>query len=79
MEQLVLDAISKQLEVKVIRRSQHGLTKGKSCSTNLVIFCDVITGSVDGQRTVDVTYLDFSKAFDTITHSGLIMKLVQDR
>jgi len=37
MEQLVLDAISKELEEKkVIRSSQHGFTKGKSCSTSLV-------------------------------------------
>jgi len=32
MEQLVLDVISKQLEEKkIIRSSQHGFTKGKSC------------------------------------------------
>ena len=31
MEQLVLDTLSKQLEKKVIRSSQHGFTKGKSC------------------------------------------------
>ena len=35
LEQLVLEAISKQLEEKkVMRSSQHGFTKGKSCSTN---------------------------------------------
>ena len=45
MEQLVLDTLSKQLEEKkVIRSSQHGLTKGKSCWTNLLAFYDVITG-----------------------------------
>jgi len=45
MEQLVLDAISKQLEEKkVIRSSQHGFTGGRSCLTNLVAFFDVITG-----------------------------------
>ena len=36
MEQLVLDAISRQLgEQEVIRSTQHGFTKGRSCSTNL--------------------------------------------
>ena len=44
LEQLVLDAISKQLEEKkVMRSSQHGFTKGKSCSTNLVASYDGIT------------------------------------
>lgn len=56
MEQLVLDAISKQLEeTKVIRNSQHGFTKGKSCSMNLAAFCDVITSWGDERRAVDVT------------------------
>ena len=75
-ETLVLDAISKQLEEKkVIRSSQHGFTKWKSCLTNLIALYDVITGWVDGRRTVGVVYLDFSKVFDTISQNILIMKL----
>jgi len=41
MEQLVLDTLSKQLkDKKVIRSTQHGFTKGKSCLTKLVAFYD---------------------------------------
>ena len=62
MEQiLVLDAISKQLEEKVIRSSQDGFTKGKSCLTNFVASYDGITSWIDGRIAVDVIYPDFSK------------------
>jgi len=73
MEQLILRVISKQVEEKkVIRSSQHGFTKGKSCLTNLIAFYDGMTGWVDEGRAVDVVYLDFSKAFDTVSQDILL-------
>ena len=58
-----------------IRPSQHGFTNGRSCLTNLISFYDKVTCLVDEGKAVDVVYLDYSKALDTVPHNIPVEKL----
>ena len=76
MEAIIKDAIVDHLrEHELIKGSQHGFCKGRSCLTNLLTFLEHITKYVDEGYPVDVVYLDFSKAFDRVPHARLVNKL----
>jgi ribonucleases P/MRP protein subunit RPP40 len=59
----------------LLNQTQHGFMKDRSCQTNLLEFMDMVTQAVDEGKPVDAVYLDFSKAFDKISHPKLMQKL----
>jgi len=76
MESMIRDDITQHLEAnKLIKNSQHGFMKGRSCATNLLEFLEKATTVVDGGGSFDVIYLDFAKAFDKVPRHRLMKKV----
>ena len=59
---------------KLIRESQHGFMRGRSCLTNLLEYLEEMTKLLDSGKSVDIVYLDFAKAFDKVPIKRLISK-----
>lgn len=76
METVIRDKMIEHLESNgLLRNSQHGFRKGRSCMSNLLEFLDFVTQCTDGKSNVDAIYLDFAKAFDKVPHRRLLRKL----
>jgi len=58
-------------EWEVMQDNQHGLTKGKSCLTNIVAFYDCITASTDK----GIAFQIFNLYSDMVFHNLLLSKL----
>ena len=72
MESLLKDVIVEHLnENNLIFSSQHGFVKNRSCLTNLLEYLETLQDLVDKGNSVDVAYLDFSKAFDKVHQKRL--------
>ena len=73
MESCIKEEIVQHLDRhQLIRKSQDGFVKGRSCTTNLLEFLETATKTVDDGGNMDVIYLDFSKAFDTVPSARLL-------
>ena len=76
MESIVKDQMSDYLLRRgLISRHQHGFICGKSTCTQLLESIQDWSLSLRCGNSVDVVYIDFSRAFDSIVHSKLLAKL----
>ena len=76
MEHIICDTILDHLNTyNIINPTQHGFRSGLSCQTQLMLLVEEILRTMDQHYQVDLIMLDFSKAFDTVAHNKLLLKL----
>ena len=76
LERIIVDEITCHLKNNTLScEQQHGFTHGKSTVTNLIVALDQWTETLSHNLPVDVLFLDYAKAFDTVPHSRLITQL----
>ena len=76
LEHIICRHILSHLEHhKILTPLQHGFRSGHSCESQLIITMNDILSMYDQRKQIDMVILDFSKAFDTIPHNKLLLKL----
>ena len=67
MESLLTDELSQYLEsTSLLSKVQHDFLQGRSCLTNLLETFEAWTTVLDEGHGIDVIYLDYRKAIDTV-------------
>ena len=76
LEQFVFDHLNIFLnENIVLSPHQFGFRKNHSVTHQLLLFLSNVHESLNHYSSCDVIYLDFKKAFDTVPHNELLLKL----
>ena len=63
------------VENRLINEAQHGFLKGLSTTSNLLYCINDWTLSLQNRHGVTIIYIDFAKAFDTVSHEKLLYRL----
>jgi len=78
MEHIIYHSVMFHLEQNnILNPLQHGFRSEHSCTTytQLLTVIEELAKSLDDRKQVDVLFLDFAKAFDTVPHQSLLLKL----
>ena len=76
MESIIKDVIiTYLLENNILSNCQFGFVSGRSVQLQLLSLLSHWTDILDSGHTIDVIYLDFKKAFDSVPHIRLLSKL----
>ena len=76
MEKIVRDAIVQHMtKNQLFADAQHGFVDNRTCITQLLVALEAWGDVLENGGTIDVIYTDFSKAFDSIPHKRLLVKI----
>ena len=76
LESIIKDQLMCHLESnELLSKDQHGFRSRRSCTSQLLEVIDEWSISFEEGKPVDVLYLDFKKAFDSVPHQRLLSKL----
>jgi hypothetical protein len=68
MEKMIRPVMTDHLITnKLLASEQHGFLNGKSCCSNLLEALDFITRAHAAGIDIDIIFLDFAKAFDSVS------------
>jgi len=76
MEHVIHSQVINHLEKNgSLSDTQHGFRKSRSCETQLLQTVDDLAKALNNKEQTDSILLDFSKAFDRVSHRKLLIKL----
>ena len=71
MERILVSSLVTYLEdAKLLKQNHHGFRKHLSCESQLVMLCQEVFAAVDQKNSVDLAFIDLSKAFDKVSQSA---------
>ena len=76
IESIIKDELLTYLHSKhLISRHQHGFLSRRFTGTQLTGGLNDWTFNIENKQSLDIIYIDFTKAFDSVVHTKLIAKL----
>ena len=76
MESIIRDTlVSHMLNANLFADEQHGFVPNRDCVTNLLLALEDWAEALEFGYDIDVIYTDFAKAFDSVPHNRLLLKL----
>ena len=76
MESIVRDAIvAHMMKHNLIADEQHGFVPARDCISQLLLCLEDWTSMLEKGEPFDVIYTDFAKAFDSVPHKRLLIKV----